>query len=65
MVYEIFSNDGMSYGLYEGASAYEAFVKFVEDAGYSKEEIGEWPVGSIDDYVIVEVDTSTDEWIVS
>ena len=57
MLYEIFSKDGISYGIYKADTPYAAFVKFVtEAAGYTEEQIGEWPVGNFEDWVINTLD---------
>jgi hypothetical protein len=53
--HRITSKAGVDLGIYEGEIREDAFLAMVIDAGYSPEDIGEWPVGGPDDWIIEEV----------
>lgn len=54
-MYRITSKAGVDLGIYEGETLEDAFRAMAIDAGYSPEDIGEWPLGGPDDWIIEEV----------
>ena len=53
--FQIESTAGIVYGIYEGETREDAFRAMAIDAGHSPEDIGEWPLGGPDDWIIEEV----------
>ena len=53
--FQIESTAGVVYGIYEGETREDAFRAMAIDAGHSPEDIGEWPLGGPDDWIIEEV----------